>query len=149
MSKPRYGWWGYVRYIVRMYPERKNESDALHQQSITASLSGMPPSGKVSRGTEDIATRSLPKTKQKEYDAVFKAIEATKKMQNGDLRLRIIDLVYWKQSHTVEGAAMQVGYSTDRGKQLHGDFIRLVAKNYGLLDYEINEKKDRKSTRLG
>jgi hypothetical protein len=55
-------------------------------------------------------------------------------MQNGDLRLKIIDLVFWKQTHTVDGAAMKTGYSVDRGKQIHGEFIRLVAKCYGLLE---------------
>lgn len=134
MSKPRYKWWGYVRGVVRAYPELKREYEELHRQSITAGMSGMPGSSGVSRKTEDIAVRQLPYTKQREYEAVRRAIETTKTMQNGLQRLRIIELVYWKRSHTVEGAAMRVGYSVDRGKQLHGDFIRLVAKNYGLMD---------------
>lgn len=140
MSKPRYRWWGYIRNVIRAYPELKREYEILHTQSITANLSGMPGSGNVSRGTENIATMELPRTKQKEYDAVTNAIEVTGKMPNGKQVLRIIELVYWKRTHTVEGAAMKSGYSVDRGKQLHGDFIRLVAKNYGLMEYESNEK---------
>lgn len=137
MSKPRYTWWGYVRGIIRKYPELKREYEELHRQAITVSMSGMPGSaGGVSRKTENIAVRELPYTKQREYEAVKRAIETTKTMQNGSQRLRIIELVYWKKSHTVEGAAMRVGYSADRGKQLHGEFIRLVAKNYGLMDNE-------------
>ena len=138
MSKPRYKWWGYIRGVVRAYPELKREYEELHQQSITSGISAMPSGGGVSRGTEDIAVRELPYTKQREYEAVRRAIEATKRMTNGAQRLRIIELVYWKRSHTVEGAAMRVGYSTDRGKQLHGEFIRLVAKNYGLMDNKEN-----------
>ena len=134
MSKPRYRWWGYIRGVIRAYPELKQEYDELHIQSITAGMSGMPSGGGVSRGTEDLAIRELPCTKQREYESVRRAIEATKLMNNGAQRLRIIELVYWKRSHTVEGAAMMVGYSPDRGKQIHGDFIRLVAKYYGLLD---------------
>lgn len=134
MSKPRYKWWGYIRGVVRAYPDLRREYEELHQQSITAGMSGMPGASGVSRKTEDIAVRELPYTKQREYEAVRRAIETTKTMQNGLQRLRIIELVYWKRSHTVEGAAMRVGYSVDRGKQLHGDFIRLVAKNYGLMD---------------
>lgn len=146
MSKPRYRWWGYIRNVIRAYPELKKEYDALHQQSVTANLSGMPGSGSVSRGTENIATRELPRTKQQEYDAVRQAIELTHRMPNGKFRLCIIDLVYWKRTHTVEGAAIKVGYSTDRGKQIHGEFVRLVAKCYGLMDYESNEDKDKQST---
>lgn len=134
MSKPRYKWWGYIRGVVRAYPELKREYEELHRQSLAAGIGAMPTGGGVSRGTEDIAVRELPYTKQREYEAVRRAIEATKRMTNGAQRLRIIELVYWKRSHTVEGAAMYVGYSPDRGKQLHGDFIRLVAKNYGLMD---------------
>ena len=143
MSKPRYRWWGYIRNVIRAYPELKKEYDALHQQSVTANLSGMPGSGSVSRGTENIATRELPPTKQKEYDAVRQAIEITHRMPTGAARLRIIELVYWKRTHTVEGAAMKAGYSTDRGKQMHGEFVRLVAKCYGLMDNESNESKDK------
>lgn len=140
MSKPRYRWWGYVRNVIRAYPELKKEYESIHEQSVTANISGMPGTSGVSRGTENIATRELTKTKQKEYDAVTKAIEITGRLPNGKQVLRIIELVYWKRTHTVEGAAMKSGYSVDRGKQLHGDFIRLVAKNYGLMEYESNEK---------
>ena len=142
MSKPRYRWWGYVRNVIRAYPDLKKEYEYLHEQSVTANLFGMPGTGGVSRGTENIAVRELPKTKQREYDAVTKAIEITGRLPNGKQVLRIIELVYWKRTHTVEGAAMKSGYSVDRGKQLHGDFIRLVAKHYGLMEYENNEKQD-------
>lgn len=136
MSKPRYPWWGYARNIIRAYPARKREYEELHRQSITAQMSGMPGGSDVSRGTEDIAIRELPYTRQREYEAVKRAIETTRQLPNGEQRLRIIDMVYWKRSHTVEGAAMRAGYSTDRGKQMHGEFVRLVAKNYGLMDQE-------------
>jgi len=140
MSKPRYGWWGYAKYIIRVYPARKQEYDALHQQSITANLSGMPGSREASRGTEEIAVRELPDTKQREFEAVRRAIQATERMANGEQRLRIIDLVYWKRSHTLDGAALAVGYSYDRARQIHGEFIRLVAAKYGLMDDESNGK---------
>ena len=145
MSKPRYRWWGYIRNVIRAYPELKKEYEELHQQSVTANTSGMSGGNGVSRGTEKVALRELPKTKQKEYDAVSRAIEITKRMPNGIQRLQIIDLVYWKRTHTVEGAAMKVGYSVDRGKQLHGEFVRLVAKCYGFLESENTENITRKS----
>lgn len=144
MSKPRYKWWGYIRNVIRAYPDLKREYDSLHEQSITAKYSGMPGGGEVSRGTENIAIRELPNTKQREYEAVRRAIEATTRLPNGQQRMKIVDLVYWKKSHTVEGAAMKAGYSIDRGKQMHGDFIRLVAKNYGLMDNESNESNESK-----
>jgi hypothetical protein len=142
MSKPRYKWWGYIKNVIRSYPDLKMEYDLLHEQSVTPNMSGMPGSSDVSRGTETIAIKELPKTKQMEYDAVSRAIETTKHIANGQERLKIINLVYWKKTHTVEGAAMNVGYSVDRGKQIHGEFIRLVAKYYGLMDDEYNTKQN-------
>lgn len=134
MSKPRYPWWGYVRNMIKAYPDRKREHEELHRQSLTAQINGMPGGGGASRSTENIAVRELPFTKQREYEAVKRAIETTQNFPNGKQRMKIIDLVYWKKSHTVEGAAMKAGYSPDRGKQLHGEFVRLVAKYYGLMD---------------
>jgi hypothetical protein len=128
--------------VIRAYPARKREYEQLHEQSVTANISGMPGSGEVSRGTEDIAIRQLPYTRQREYEAVKRAVEATQRRENGKERLRIIDLVYWKRSHTLEGAALSVGYGYDRARQLHGEFVRLVAANYGLMDNEGNEKQN-------
>jgi hypothetical protein len=139
-------WWSYIKNVIRAYPELKREYDSLHHQSVTANLSGMPGGGQVSRGTESIAIRELPGEKQREYDSVRQAINATRRMHNGNFRMRIIELVYWSRGNrmTVEGAAMRVGYSADRGKQIHGDFVRLVAKYYGYkvdkVDYHETEK---------
>lgn len=137
MSKPRYKWWGYIKNIIRAYPELKREYEALHEQSITANMSGMPGGGKgVSRGTEDIAIRELPYTKQREYEAVRRAIEYTRHFKNGEERMKIIDLMYWKKSHTLAGAALQVGYGYDRARQIHQEFVVAVATYYGLMDME-------------
>lgn len=134
MSKTRYKWWGYIKAVIRAYPTLRKEYEELHEQNITAKLSSIPGGGSVSRGTEDIAIRELPYTKQREFEAVRRAVEATRRLEGGDRRVMIIDLVYWKNSHTLAGAAMKAGYSYDRAKQLHRDFIITVAKHYGLLD---------------
>ena len=134
MSKTRYKWWGYIKAVIRAYPSLKKEYEELHEQSITAKMSSIPGGGEVSRGTEDIDIRELPHTKQREYEAVRRAIDATKRIEGGDKRVTIIDLVYWKNSHTLAGAAMKAGYSYDRAKQMHREFIVTVAKYYGLMD---------------
>lgn len=134
MSKPRYKWWGYVKNIIRAYPDLKKAYEALHEQPVTANASGGSNTGNVSRRTENVAIRELPYTEQREYEAVRRAVEYTKHFRNGDKRLKIIELVYWKNSHTLAGAALQVGYSYDRAKQIHKDFIVAVATYYGMMD---------------
>lgn len=136
MSKPRYKWWGYIKNIIRAYPGLKKEYEALHEQSVTANTSGMPGGGEVSRGTENIAIRELPYTKQREYEAVRRAVECTKHFRNGKERLEIINLMYWKNSHTLAGAGLQVGYGYDRARQIHQEFVVAVATYYGLMDKE-------------
>ena len=136
MSKPRYRWWGYIKNVIRAYPGLRKEYEALHEQSVTANASGMPGGGGVSRGTESVAIRELPFTKQREYEAVRCAVEYTRNFKNGELRLKIIDLMYWKNSHTLAGAGQKVGYSYDRARQIHQEFIVAVATYYGLMDKE-------------
>lgn len=136
MSKPRYKWWGYIKNIIRAYPGLKKEYEALHEQSVTANTSGMPGGCEVSRGTENIAIRELPYTKQREYEAVRRAVEYTKHFKNGEERLKIIDLMYWKNSHTLAGAGQKVGYGYDRARQIHQEFVVAVATYYGLMDKE-------------
>lgn len=102
MSKPRYGWWGYVKWMIRQYPARE---------------------GKYIQG------KALD-----ERMAVQRAIDQTMKLDNGQDRLRVVDLVFFKQTHTLEGAALMVPCSYDTAQKYHAQFIKLVAKNYGLLD---------------
>lgn len=133
MSRPRYDWWSYVKAVVRRYPQMDAEYRALHSPSLSSG-GEVHGSGGTSRTTEQTALRELPKNKQREYDAVRKAIETTKQCRNAQDRLKVIDLYLWKRSHTLEGAALMVPCSSRTAKQWHGDFIRLVAGNLGLLD---------------
>ena len=137
MSKPRYGWWSYAKYLTRAYPALKKEYDARHNQHITADYSRIPGgTGTASRSTEVAVLRQLPPARQADYDAVTKAIEQTKRLKTGQERLRLIDMVFWKQSHTLDGATYAIGYSESTGKEFHRDFLRLVGFNRGLEDYQ-------------
>ena len=134
MSTPRYIWWSYAKAMTRQYPSLKQEYEDLHQQNVTASMSGVPGGGSASRTTEKVALRQLPATKQREFDAVDKAIQATRKMPNGKERMKVISLVYWKEGLTIEGAAQRIPCSKETAWRYHRDFVRLVGKKYGLTD---------------
>lgn len=136
MSKPRYKWWGYVKSIIRQYPELKQEYEALHVQSVTLAVTGMPGAGDVSRDTEDIAIRELPYTKQREYEAVKRAVATVKRSPTANDRLALIDMVFWKRSHTLSGAAYKLNLSYTTAQRYHGEFVISVARYYGLLDIE-------------
>ena len=133
MSKPREYWWSYAKGMIKHYPENKRAYEELHRQNITADLSGMPSGGGGgSRTTENIALKQLPQNKQKELEAVEKAIKITSRMKNGKERMGVVDLVLWKKSHTVEGAAMKLHICKSQALSFHADFVWLVAEKYGL-----------------
>lgn len=134
MSKPRYDWWPYVKGMIKRYPELKAEYADLHSQSVTPNYSGMPASGGAGRATEEVAIRELPATRQREYEAVRRAIAATERMKSSRDRLKVIDLVFWKRSHTLDGAALMVPCSYMTARRYQADFIMRVASAYGLLD---------------
>lgn len=134
LSKPRYDWWPYVKGMIRRYPALKEQYEDLHSQSVTASYSGMPRGGGGGRALESLAVRELPSTQQREFEAVRRAIKTTERYYNGADRLKVIRLVLWDRSHTLEGAAQVVPCSYMTARRYHCDFIIHVAKNYGLLD---------------
>lgn len=137
MSKPRYGWWGYIKSVIRAYPDLKKEYNALHEQSITANTSGMPGGGGgISRGVECIALRELPKPKQRELEAVMNTIQLTERLKTGKDRIRLIDMVFWKGTHTLAGAAMALNISYDTAIDYHGDFIMLTAYHKELITFD-------------
>ena len=134
MSKPHYDWWGYVKGMIRRYPALKEELSDIRSTSETASYSGMPGGSGPSRTTELVAIRELPTTKQREYEAVRRAIATTERYRDGRDRLKVIRLVFWDGTHTLDGAALQVPCSFWTAQNWHCEFIRLVASYYGFLD---------------
>lgn len=136
MSRPRYDWWGYVKGMIRRYPALCRQYWDLHSQSVTAFYGPQGGAGDDARKTERLAIRELPATKQREYEAVRLAVEQTRLRLNGEARLRVIDLVLWKNQCTLYGASQNVHCSLRTAKRWHGEFIRQVAKNYGLMDGE-------------
>ena len=134
MSRPHYGWWGYVKDIIRRYPTLCEQEKALHETCISPDLSGMPRgSGTPTDPVADAALRELPEINRRELEAVRQAIEETRTLPNGEERLEMVKLVFWKKTHTLEGAAMELHWSTRKLVEWHGEFIRCVAKYFGLL----------------
>lgn len=132
MSRPRYRWWSYVKAVIRYYPKHQADLEDLRRPSMVATHTGMPHTSNVSDPTAQTATRQLPTQDQREYDAVRLAVERTRCMPNGHLRLKMIRLVYWDRTHTVDGAGFQVGFRSAQARRVNGAFIRQVAKNLGL-----------------
>lgn len=96
MSKPRYGWWSYAKWMIRSYK---------------------------GGGLMTKAERA----------AVEAAVKETEQLADGGERLRLIDLVLWNRTHTLQGAALACYVSERTAQEWHRQFIRLVGQKRGLL----------------
>lgn len=134
MSHNRYDWWGYCKGMIRRYPNLAEEREALQAPNLIANYSGQPHGSSVGDPTADGAGRTLPGVKEREYQAVADAINAAARKRDGRERLILVDMMFWARSHTLHGAANAIGVSYRTANRWHSEFIRAVAKNFGLLD---------------
>ena len=134
MSKPRYGWWSYAKYMARNYPILCRELEDKQSISTTSNYSSSHRGSGEARGTEAAARRQLSPVKMREYEAVRKAVEASRSVPgNGHLRVKLVEMVYFKRTHTLGGVchALHISYGT--AKNYNNEFLCGVAKNFGLL----------------
>lgn len=127
-------WWPYVKNVIRRYPYLLDKMRALKNTQTTAQYGKSEGSGsnEPGRKTERIALRELPEKEQIYYDAVTKAIQTTRYMRDGAIRVRLIELVYFRKSHTLYGASAQVHVSERTARRWHSEFVRLVAQYLNL-----------------
>lgn len=105
-GKCHYPWWGYVRYIVRQYQELdKTSPDA-----------------------------EMPRVDSKNWSAVRSAIDYTERTENGPARLKVIRMVHWDRTHTLEGAALEIPCDRATAARWQRKFFEEVARNRGLLE---------------
>ena len=134
MSKPRYGWWSYAKYMARNYPNLCLELKDKQSISTTSNYSSTHRGSREARGTESAAIRQLSPVKMREYEAVRKAVEDAGAVPgNGYLRLKLVEMVYFKRTHTLEGVCQVLHISYGTAKNYNHDFLCCVAKNFGLL----------------
>lgn len=132
MSRRR-GWWYHTRDVVRSYPALHDRLRELRKASASP---GPPGGGGPGRRTEQLALRTLPPVEQRDHDAVEQAVRRTRALPDGRERLRIIELVHWKGSHTVTGAAAVVHVSDSTAKRWQRDFFLLTARARGFINEE-------------
>ena len=102
----RYPWLGYVRYMVRKYPEWNKIRQS----------------------------RELTRTESMGWSAVQIAVDCTERMENGSDRLKVIRIVHWNRTRTLEGAALMIPCSRRTAARWQRNFFEEVARNRGLLD---------------
>lgn len=134
MSKYRHWWRPNVERALKQYPYLKAKKADLQAGSSTANYSGMPRSGSdVSRTTELLATRQLPPQEERLVEAVDRAIEEIGRHRDGADVLKIVDMVDFKQSHTLEDAALALYMHRMTASDKRTRFIDMVGRNMGFM----------------
>ena len=121
------GWRSETRDIIRRYPRHLRDESALRTVSVTASINGGRAGRGVSRTTENAAMKDLPQNEQRELDAVRRAIATTMRYRNGQDRIRLVDMMYWRpyiRAMWVAADELHISYGT--AKNWHNGFIELV-----------------------
>lgn len=127
MSRRDYPWWGDVKRLIEQYPELKEAMRDQLPAAATAQYGPLTPQSAPGRALELLVVKRLSRREAAEIEAVEAAIRETARKPTGEARLAIIDLVYWRKSHRLYGAAMEIGYSEIQAKRYSAEFIRLVA----------------------
>ena len=79
---------------------------------------------------KNMINRYPAKTNEEETKAVSIAVEETNRLLDGSDRMKVINMVFFKKTHTLQGAALNVPCSYDTAKRWTQQFIRLVAKSF-------------------
>jgi len=125
MSKGK-TWQDKARRVVRAYPRLHAELQDLQRMSVTPRLSGMPGGGEAGRATEDAALRQLPPDEQTAHDAVEHALRMLRLHRTAAKRRRLVELVYWRATHTIYGAGVELGVSEETAQRWNADFLLCV-----------------------
>lgn len=133
MSTYRHWWTPNVARALKEFPALIAKKDALRHTSIIAKYTPDPPGGSAGRATENIALKDLPPAEAALVDAVESALDEVSRRRDGDEIIRLVDLVHFRRSHTLYGAAVALNMSERTAKRKNGDFILLVAKKLGYI----------------
>ena len=132
MSKARDNWRPWVINVLRDYYLFKRLDKEAHTTRVTAQYNKGRGGGGPSRTTEMAALRTgLTRQQERELNAVEKALKTTRRGADGKIRVKVIELVYFRGTHTIEGAAQQVHVSYSTAWRWADSFVRLVGKYLG------------------
>ena len=120
-------WRAEARAALRAYPKAKKKQNESGEMQITPVYGGSAVQHSATRTTENVALR-VKLTPHEEN--VISAVEFAMRMQsaypNGQERMKMIRLVYFQRSHTLEGAAMEVHYSDRAVKRWNAEILTAV-----------------------
>ena len=119
-------WRREAKAALRAYPRAKRKQSE-NEQQITPAYGGAAVQHSASRTTEDAALRQSLSAYE---ESVIAAVEFMLRMQrtypNAEQRMKMIELVHFRRTHTIIGAAEIVHYSPDALWRWNGEILTAV-----------------------
>ncbi|SBV94258.1 hypothetical protein KL86CLO1_10489 [uncultured Eubacteriales bacterium] len=127
---------GYVEWQLEHYHEDKRQMEEYKRDMVpsgTANYSGMwggsEPGNPTAATVERIVTNPYIITTERNVKAVDRALMAC-----DDETKRIVDLVYWRRTHTVTGAGYKIGMSPATAYRKVNRVLCLLSLEMGLVN---------------
>lgn len=129
---------GYVEWQLEHYREDKKQLEELKRDMIPSATQTFSPTGGVMGGgtsspTEDAAIRIATNPYILALERNIRAIE-TVLAKCDKTELQLIELVYWRRSHTIEGAGMRANVSRRTAYRKINRVIYLIALEMGIIN---------------
>lgn len=99
-------------------------------------------SSKISKPVEAAVERKMMQARyvylQQAVDAVEEAMESVLRKPQGDLTIKLFNMVYYHKSHTVCGAAQVLHIGEATAKRYNNYFLKTVAISMGFIEFPEN-----------
>lgn len=133
------GWIDKARWDAKEYRSNCIELQRLKELRMlpTSSERTAVKGGKISKPVEAAVERSESVAReaylQRSVEAVQYAMEQVLKKPQGELTIKLFDMVYYHRSHTLYGAAQNVHISYGTAKNYNKFFLKCIASNMGYI----------------
>ena len=129
----KYGWWPYVKSMIRNYPARVAQYEDILQMHTTPVLSGMPHGSTPGDPAGELIARADGKAIYQEYWAVKRALSVCSAISPDFCAF--VRLYYWTRPRLqLEQIAERLHYSPETIRKWNRRLIYAVARERGLYD---------------
>ena len=133
-----------ARDIAKEYKHNCQELRQIEEYLQVSTTSGGSPvvSGKISKPVEAAVERKMMQARylylQQAIDAVEDAMEAVLQKPQGDLTIKLFNMVYYDKSYTICGASAELNIGEATAKRYNNYFLKMAAIAMGFIEFSEN-----------
>lgn len=129
-----------ARDIAKEYKHNCQELRQIEEYLQVSTTSGGSPvvSGKISKPVEAAVERKMMQARylylQQAVNAVENAMETVLQKPQGDLTIKLFNMVYYDKSYTLCGAAQALNLTERTARRYNWFFLKMVAESMGFIN---------------